>query len=76
MANPERKILVPDGDTAFPHPPGVVCKAALRLRDELLRIENMYYRETPIGRCSRKTGGISGCLVEIIPRKKTEKTPL
>lgn len=70
----ERKFLIPDGDTRTPHRLGV-CEAALRLRDELLKVEGIDYGRTPIGRCTRKTRGIRGCLIEIIPLESEKKFP-
>lgn len=66
MANPERKILIPDGDTASPHPFGV-CGLALGLRDRILRLEDVKFGRIKFGRCRRREGPIKGCLVEIIP---------
>lgn len=66
MANPERIILIPDGDTASPHPSGV-CGLALELRDRILRLEDVKFGRIKSGRCRRREGPINGCLVEIIP---------
>jgi len=65
----ERRILIPDGDTNLPHPPGV-CRKALDLRDRILLEEDIKFNRTPFGRVSRTN---LGCLIEIIPRKKEEK---
>ena len=63
-----------DSDRAGSHPEGL-CPEALKLRDELLRIEDVEHRKIYRGRCSRRTGPISGCLIELIPtefKKKSE----
>ena len=69
MANPERKILVPDSDRVSPHP-SVVCSEARRLRDEILRIEDLENGRIVYGHVSRRIGVFSGCLIEIIPWKE------
>jgi hypothetical protein len=73
MTSPERKVLVPDGDIVLPHPTGV-CEAALKLRDELLRIEDVEHRKIYRGRCSRRKGIIEGCLIELIPTEYQKKS--
>ena len=66
MNSPERKILIPDGDSFMLHPAGV-CNYALKLRDEILRQEDVVNGKIYSGRCSRRNGIITGCLIEIIP---------
>lgn len=64
MANPERKILVPDSDRVEPHPV-VVCGAAFKLKDEILLKEDLENGKIYDWRVSRRIGLISGCLIEL-----------
>jgi len=73
MPNPERRILFLDSDRAGPHPEGI-CPEALRMRDEILRIEDVEHGKIYLGRCSRKKGIISGCLIELIPTEYQKKS--
>ncbi|OGD85899.1 hypothetical protein A2Z23_02985 [Candidatus Curtissbacteria bacterium RBG_16_39_7] len=72
MAASERKILFLDSDRAGPHPEGI-CPEALKMRDELLRIEDVEHGKTYQGRCSRRKGVIKGCLIELIPTEYQKK---
>lgn len=73
MATPERKILVPDGDRVTPHP-SVVCSGALRLKNEIVLIEDLENGRKVSGRVSRRIGVFSGCLIEIIPSEFKKET--
>jgi hypothetical protein len=73
MSNPERKILVLDSDRTGPHPESI-CPEALRLRNEILLKEDLNHGRAPIGICTRRKGGINGCLIEIIPQESQKKS--
>lgn len=66
----ERKVLVLDSDRISPHPVVSICQEAKKLRDEILRIEDLENGRIVFGRVSRQISMFSGCLIEIIPWKE------